>query len=598
MNPGERIGPYRLLSLLGRGGMGEVFSAIHERMGQLVALKLLIRVEPACAARLVQEARALSQLDHPGVVRVLFLGETDDGIPYLVLEQLAGCSLREHLRDHPSGLPQTRAGSLIAQVAAAMSAVHRCGIVHRDLKPDNILLTGDPEVVKIIDFGIASVPPPESFGVDTLVETSDEGPRWLGTAAYMAPEQCRRSTQIGPPADVYTLGVVLYETLCGQPPFRATDPVELAALHLQATPNLSLLPPGPLRHLTHAMLAKDPAGRPSMAEVAAVLAGLAGVDRGRRTIARAILAAAGALLMVRTGPWAWGELRHFFPGGVRKNAWPAIDRPEKGISYLQMRPSGLIMIAHMEQGSVLPAEMLAALPSAYLPLPHACVSVPATGVAASGDFRAAGAVITAWFRDFMEPLLARHQDYRLVYFGVAPIPLIVLLGWLVGPLHPAEVRLRHHGEKRFIPWDDVPVAAQLLPPCWSRERDDRAGEVVVRLSTSHPINKIAARAVIQESLCEVDLQLSIPGEDVFRAEAEVAAVVVAWKRVLAEITERFPRVQRVHLFASVQAGVAFLLGTCVSRTMHPAITTYHYHAGVFQPALTVNNPADRLMARD
>jgi hypothetical protein len=276
--------------------------------------------------------------------------------------------------------------------------------------------------------------------------------------------------------------------------------------------------------------------------------------------------------------------------GQKKKPPAAIAGTKNGVFSLQMRPAGLIMTSHMEQGSVLPAEMLAALPPDYQSLPHVQLSAPVTGAAESGDFTTASQVIKSWFQESLRPLLVHHPDYRVVYFGVAPIPLIVYLGWLLGPLHPVEVRLRHHLAKRFLPWTDAPNSALLAQPTWSRDRDENPGEVVVRISTSHPINEAAVKMAVSEPLCEVDLRLSAPAEDVFHSEAEVTAVAEAWKRLLDELTERFPRVTRVHLFASVQSGLAFLLGTRVSHAMHPELVLYQYGAGVHRPVLTINDP--------
>ena len=296
MNPGDLIGPYRVVAPLGRGGMGEVFSAVHERLGQTVALKLLSRGDPASRGRFVREARALSLLEHPGVVRVLNLGEHTDGVPYLVMEQVTGRSLRESLREHPMGMPVSEALAIIEQVATAMAAVHQRHIVHRDLKPENLMLVpqeSGPDTIKVIDFGIARVPSQDWNGPDTLVETAEEGPRWLGSVAYMAPEQCRQRTEIGPAADVYALGIILYELLCGVPPFWESDPVALAAMHIRDEPDLSVLPDLRLRHLLAAMLHKAPLVRPTMAAVAAAL------DHGVSSSPRR------GLLQTMPGGWYW-----------------------------------------------------------------------------------------------------------------------------------------------------------------------------------------------------------------------------------------------------------------------------------------------------
>ena len=579
--------------------MGEVFSAVHERLGQTVALKLLTRSDPASRARFVREARALSVLEHPGVVRVLYLGEHADGVPYLVMEQVTGRTLRETLRDHPAGMPVREALAIIAQVATALAAVHQRHIVHRDLKPENLMLVphaSGPDAIKVIDFGIARVPSQDWSGPDTLVETAEDGPRWLGSVAYMAPEQCRQRTEIGPSADVYALGIILYELLCGVPPFRESDPVALAAMHIRDEPDLSVVPDARLRPLLAAMLHKAPLLRPAMAAVAVALTHRDLVDEGRRWLSQALPLAAG-LLAVGAGGWLLETRRRqvsapFSGSDGIKDLWAsAIDRSKNGVLSPQMRPSGLILVDHVEQGTISLGEMRAALPAEYESLPVERVTVPASGIATFDDFPAAEQMVTAWYRQVLEPLLNRHPDYRIVYFGVAPIAVIVCLGWLIQSLHPVEVRLRHHQAKRFLPWRSATRPVLVLPPRWRCPVDassEQAGDVVVRIATSHPLNEDSLRQRVPAPVCEVEIALSHLGEDAFESDVEVAAVADAWKQVLDQITVRYPRVKKVHLFASVQAGLALLLGTRVSATMHPMIQTYQYRAGEHRPALLLN----------
>lgn len=591
MTSGTCVGPYRLLSSLGRGGMGEVFAAVHERTGQQVAIKLLSRAEPSLAARLLQEARALSQIDHPGVVRVLFLGTTDWGDPYLVLERVVGQSLRALLREHPTGLPFQRTLNLLGQVASALWAVHQRSIVHRDLKPDNILVLSTAQqldCIKIIDFGVARVPAPASCGIDTVIETRDGEARWIGTAAYMAPEQCRGQGEIGPAADVYALGLLLCECLTGQPLFQASEPVEFAALHLQGKPDLGFIRSTQLRCLVRDMLAKEPSVRPTMPVVSAALGQLVAVDQTRRAVAGGLLAAGGTALLMALGLGASPARWWLRSRDLKKKSFSAIDAPQNGVHSGQMLPPGLIVLAQLEKLAVSDAEQWSTLPPTYQQLPWVRLSVPPSGSADSGDFESAAAALAVWFENSLAPLFQQHPDYRLVYFGYAPISLMVYLGWLVGAAVPVEVRLRHHGQLRFLPWTETQPVVRCTPPVWSRAPDDREGDVVVRLSTSHPINVAATRAVIADSLCEVALQTDPISEDVFRASAELTEVATTWKRTMDEIIVRYPRVKRVHLFASVQAGLAFLLGTHVSPTMHPPITLYQYRAGANHVAFTMN----------
>ncbi len=277
---GLRVNNFEIVRQLGAGGMGTVYEAEHLFFRRRVAVKVL-RSELAMTADLVQrffnEARATSAIRHPNIVEVVDVGMLPDGVPYLVMELLEGENLGDRLA-RVKRLPIAGAVELAWQAASALEAAHEKGIVHRDLKPDNLFLVPDPrrldgERVKVLDFGIAKLRvDPGSAPVHTMAGAL------FGTPPYMAPEQCRGlSAEIDQRTDIYALGVILYESLCGQRPFVADSVVDLMLLHLSAEPippseRCQDLPPELERTVLKA-LAKRPDDRfATMAEFSEALA--------------------------------------------------------------------------------------------------------------------------------------------------------------------------------------------------------------------------------------------------------------------------------------------------------------------------------------
>ncbi len=211
---------YQLLGVLGRGGMGVVYKARQLSLGRLVALKMMrdgALAGPAELARFRAEAAAVARLQHPHVVQVYEVGE-HAGRPFFSLELVGGGSLAERLRGTPQ--PPRRAAELVQTLARAVHHAHQRGIVHRDLKPGNVLLTDDG-TPKVSDFGLAK-------HMDGTADRTATG-AVLGTPGYMAPEQAWGKSKIriiGPAADVYALGAILYELLTGRPPFQGETPVD------------------------------------------------------------------------------------------------------------------------------------------------------------------------------------------------------------------------------------------------------------------------------------------------------------------------------------------------------------------------------------
>ncbi len=210
-----RIPGHEILGLLGRGGMGVVYKARHLRLGRVVALKMILagsHAGPEELARLHEEARAVARLRHPNIVQIYEVGEAD-GHPFLSLEYVEGGSLAQRLNGIP--LPARQAAELVGVLARAVQHAHEQGVVHRDLKPANVLLTAD-DTPKVSDFGLAKQLDREAGHTQTGAI--------LGTPSYMAPEQATgKAREVGPAADVYALGAILYELLTGRPPFRGEN---------------------------------------------------------------------------------------------------------------------------------------------------------------------------------------------------------------------------------------------------------------------------------------------------------------------------------------------------------------------------------------
>jgi serine/threonine-protein kinase len=210
-------GRYRLEARVGEGGMGIVYRARHVLIDRVVAVKLIrpdLRGETHLRAWMLREARAANRVDHAHIIDIHDIGETDDSELYLVMEYLVGTPLSAELARGP--LPLNRAVDILEQMGAALSRAHDLGVVHRDLKSDNILLTargGRKDFVKILDFGLAALAHDPRLAPKGAV---------FGTPEYMSPEQAR-GEQAGPQSDLYALGVLFFEMLTGQLPFRAGD---------------------------------------------------------------------------------------------------------------------------------------------------------------------------------------------------------------------------------------------------------------------------------------------------------------------------------------------------------------------------------------
>jgi hypothetical protein len=287
---GRTLGEYRILATLGGGSYGSVYRAIHTRSGMLVAIKLLHRpIDDVESKRVLVEARAAAQIDHPNVAKVYDLAMTSDRRPYIVMQLLDGKPLSALIAQR---LDVGTALSVARDVLAALAAAHGRGVIHRDLKPDNIFVTKGRAL--IVDFGLAKlVADPRS---PSLTATGEA----IGTPHYMAPEQVR-----GEPADLradlYAVGCVLFEMLAGRPPFEGTSTYVLFDAHLHQPPvSIASLRPDipPVIELTIARaLAKDARDRfASAADMQRALAST--TPPKRRSRAGLIVGAAAALAAI------------------------------------------------------------------------------------------------------------------------------------------------------------------------------------------------------------------------------------------------------------------------------------------------------------
>jgi serine/threonine protein kinase len=263
------MGQFELREIAGRGAMGTVYRAYQRTMDRIVAVKILrneIIKEPGVLRRFLREARAAARLQHPNIVTVHMVGETDDGVPYLVMEHIDGVSL-EAICEAQGPQPLARVLSFGRQIAAALSEAHSLGIVHRDLKPANILVTDrsrTPDLVKVLDFGIAKLINTEA---DQSMMTADG--TIFGTPHYIAPEQASGG-DVDHRVDLYSLGCILFRLATGVLPFEGTQSMQVVLKHLREEPPRprSIDPhiPQGLEDLILACLQKSRSRRPDDAE--------------------------------------------------------------------------------------------------------------------------------------------------------------------------------------------------------------------------------------------------------------------------------------------------------------------------------------------
>ena len=305
---------YRLGNRLGGGAAAEVYRALDERLQRPVAIKLFRGDAAAQLQRHEAEMRTLASLDHPSLVGVYDAG-TDDatGAPFLVMQLVEGSTLADELHEGP--LPSDRAATYGAALADALAYVHERGFVHRDVKPANVLISADGRV-HLADFGIARL-------VDSAHETRTGDV--LGTPGYFSPEQVT-GDPVGPPTDVYALGIVLIECLTGERPFEG-GPMEVALARVNRQPDI----PTSYGHQWHALLIamtlREPARRPTAATVADSLRRMAAGGDIDRTVAMAAASPTATQVLPATAV------------ATQASAWPTADATTTTAGAVASRPA-------------------------------------------------------------------------------------------------------------------------------------------------------------------------------------------------------------------------------------------------------------------
>jgi Tol biopolymer transport system component len=401
---GTRLGPYEIESLVGAGGMGEVYKARDTRLDRVVALKILspvLAAHPDLRDRFEREARAISNVAHPNICTLFDLGR-ESGIDFLVMEFLEGETLAARLER--GALPFDHALSIAIDVVSALETAHRRGIVHRDLKPGNVMLvrrtglSGTP-VAKLLDFGLAKLAveaPVPGSSIMTVPQPLTQQGTILGTFQYMAPEQLE-GVEADQRSDIFSFGAVFYEMLTGRRAFQGKSQASLISAILKDQPapvsTIQAVTPPAIDRIVARCLSKDPDERwQTASDLAAELkwvqqggaqAALATVPSGRaplrrRELAAWILAAAGltagvlALFLGQKAPPPAGVMRFDIneppevPFGAAPMApFPAISPDGKRLAFLSRGPAGNILAIHsFESGIVqtLPGTEQAALP--------------------------------------------------------------------------------------------------------------------------------------------------------------------------------------------------------------------------------------------
>jgi serine/threonine protein kinase len=463
---GDLVG-YEILGELGRGGMGVVYKARHRRLNRLAALKMILggaRVGSAERLRFLAEAQSLARLNHPHIVRVYESGELD-GCPYIALELVEGGSLADRLGRGP--LADREAAGVLEVIAWGVQAAHAAGVVHRDLKPSNILLRADGSPV-VTDFGLA-----KNLEVAGMTHSGAV----LGTPAYMAPEQAQGRTDVGPAADVYALGTMLYECLTGRTPFQGTS-MELVLAQVMDKP----LPPTHLRPgLDPALeavclkcLEKDPAAR--YATAADLATDLRGFLAGGRVAAAVVDKEQWfALWAKRSGFDVLGDLGAGAGGSRVYRARQARLRREVALKVAPASPAeGRAAMERLERQAAIASEVKRHYHAAGRAAPPVVIDVYDLGerdglVYCAMEYAPGGSLAAALERVAPADRTPRAAA-EVVLKVAASLAALHALGHSHGNLSPGNVLLTGDGSATFTdlsrkaspPTDDVLAAGRLL----------------------------------------------------------------------------------------------------------------------------------------
>ena len=329
---GTDVGGYIIEDILGSGGMGVVYAATHPLIGKRAAVKVLrpaLSSDVRAVERFITEARSVNQIGHPNIVDIFAFGALPDGRHYYVMDLLVGESLRTRLK-RTGALHVSEAAVVIDEITSALVAAHAKGIVHRDLKPDNVFMMSVPgrwPEVKLLDWGLAKLlAPTTKFRTVTGA--------LLGTPVYMSPEQALAADTVDARTDIYSLGVISYELLAGEAPFKRNTSMEtLLANAEDVVPPLAPRAPGlpeELVQLIEAMLAKEPEERPTLAAVRTVLRRLKGTKIPTMTAAGIAMELPPTLAEVSYPRPSTDELRTFDDNDARtrppaRGGPPALD---------------------------------------------------------------------------------------------------------------------------------------------------------------------------------------------------------------------------------------------------------------------------------